>query len=83
MKLLIIAVVFIWAMILAYFIGDYLGVRSQLEHARADYVYSVCIQAHHEVSGRSEQARGELQNETGYEFMCNKTNTHCWVEKSK
>lgn len=47
-------------------------------------VYAVCNQSRQELNGTAERACGDIQDQTGTEFLCSannmEANTHCWVE---
>lgn len=51
-----------------------------IQELQASRVYAVCIAAHHEVSGESEEACGNMQDKYHYEFLCSRIG-NCWVEK--
>lgn len=65
-----------------------LGVLVVLQHnalARGQdvlYVQSICDKAHSEISGSSETACGNAQNETNTEYLCTTATNdgYCWVE---
>lgn len=54
--------------------------KKDAQTLQARDVYNVCMQAHNQANGLSEQACGNAQDETGTEFLCNNNNTQCWVE---
>jgi len=43
--------------------------------------YSICMTAHGEVNGASEQACGDALDREGLIFMCDKTGNNCWTER--
>lgn len=43
-------------------------------------VQTVCDIAHNENSGYSEQACGDVQDQTNTEYICSHSGTSCWVE---
>lgn len=55
-------------------------VGKQQQIAQQHTAYSVCLTAHTQVSGASEQACGRAQDATHTEFLCDKTNAYCWLE---
>lgn len=67
----VLLIVFGWIMLQA-------GKQSQL--AAMHQAYSTCWTAHNEISGQSEQTCGRVQDATHTEFLCNQTNTACWLE---
>lgn len=57
-----------------------LQVGKQVQVANMHEAYSLCLTAHAEVSGASETACGNAQDKTHTEFLCDKTNSYCWLE---
>lgn len=56
------------------------GKQAQLAHMRE--TYSICMKAHGESSGASEEACGNAQDATHTEFICSSaaSNANCWLE---
>ncbi|MES1987278.1 MAG: hypothetical protein V4440_04470 [Pseudomonadota bacterium] len=57
-----------------------LQVGKQRQIAQQHQTYNICIKAHFETSGASEQACGNAQDRTHTEFICNQDGTYCWLE---
>lgn len=55
--------------------GGKLEQLSDMRHA-----YAVCMTAHNEINGASEDACGSAQDRTHTEFLCNQTGQYCWLE---
>jgi len=60
------------------FINQQIG--KQLQISQQHKTYSLCLTAHAEVNGASEQACGAAKDRTHTEFLCDKTNAYCWLE---
>lgn len=43
--------------------------------------YDICMSAHNETAGASEQKCGEALDKAGLVFLCNKAGTICWTER--
>lgn len=52
---------------------------SSVRAVQVQMVQQVCDIAHGEVSGYSEEACGNVQDQTNTEYICNSTS--CWVEQ--
>lgn len=77
----IVALFFAGLAVLAFVVvGQYNASRHELAASKVEYVQTVCDIAHDEISGASEQACGDAQDQTGTEYLCNHINTSCWVE---
>lgn len=60
----------------------YADVSTIVNAKGVDYVKQVCDKAHRENNGASEELCGQLQDQTGTEYLCGSTsvNALCWVE---
>lgn len=43
--------------------------------------YTICMAAHGEVSGESEQACADALDSEGSVFLCDKSGLNCWTER--
>ncbi len=60
-------------------LGQFVGAQEDLSSARASYVQTVCDKARGEISGASEQACADAQDEAGATYLCSVSGS-CWVE---
>lgn len=61
----------------AYF-NQQIGKQQMLSQQRE--AYAMCVTAHSEDSGASEEACGNAQDLTSTEFVCNNVGRYCWLE---
>lgn len=52
----------------------------QMKETQLDNTYKSCLVAHNEINGQSEQHCADMQDYSGTEFVCNQSNTSCWLE---
>lgn len=55
-------------------------VGKQQQISQQQQAYQICLKAHSEISGASENACGQAQDRTHTEFLCNQTGHYCWLE---
>lgn len=60
------------------FIMIQVGKQEQIKQQHQ--AFNVCLAAHAEVSGASENACGLAQDRTHTEFLCNNNGQYCWLE---
>jgi hypothetical protein len=68
------------AILLCVFGFEMIQIGKQQQIAQQHQAYNVCLAAHEEISGNSETACANAQDATHTEFLCDKTNTYCWLE---
>lgn len=55
-------------------------IGKELQIKRQHETYQVCLLAHNEINGASEQACADAQEATNTEFVCDYNGQHCWLE---
>lgn len=72
--------IIITAVLAVVVVNQFLDANKDLAQSKAEYAYTICNQAHNEVSGSSEEACGRAQDQTNTEFLCDHTGNNCWIE---
>ena len=61
-------------------ISQLTGFNNDIYRAKLDYAKYICDYSHNVPTGDTETECGRLQAETHTEYLCNQTNTACWLE---
>lgn len=77
------ATAFAFGLIVGLFFTVYYHQNKQNHIAKAT-VFAICQEARQEMSGASEQACGDIQEQLNIEYLCDERNSlasnHCWTE---
>jgi transcriptional/translational regulatory protein YebC/TACO1 len=56
-------------------------IQAETKQANINKAYGICMDAHNEISGISEEACGAALDANGVIFMCDYQGVSCWIEE--